>query len=115
MPDAPALAPPPHRGDHNVSLWLDEQLWGHRLWDAQTPWLLFLEFLNVAEGCRRQGRLLDEGPDQAPTSYKPYRRMFLRNILFNNDKVVEIDERHRDSAAAWAAWLEWMRDRSQAT
>jgi hypothetical protein len=114
MPDPQTLVPPPHSGDHSVSLWLDEQLWGHRLWDAQGPWLVFLEFLNIAEGCRRQHKLLDEGPDFAPTSYKPYRRMFLRNILFNNDKIAEIDDRHRDSAAAWTAWLDWMREQAQA-
>lgn len=114
MSDPLNIVPPPHPGDHNVSLWLDEQLWGHRLWDAQTPWLLFLEFLNIADGCRRQGALLQEDPNCAPTSYKPYRRMFLRNILFNNEKINEIDERIHDSAAAWTAWLEWMREVSQA-
>src|SRR4051794_35573581 len=114
MPETTTLVAPPHRGDHSVSLWLDEQIWGHRLWDAQSPWLLCLEFLNIAEGCRRQGKLLQEGADFEPVSYKPYRRMFLRNILFNNDKISEINERFTDSAAAWAAWLAWMAEQARA-
>src|SRR5690348_9894442 len=56
-----ALVPAPNPQDHNrISPWVDEQIWGHRLWDGQTPWLLFLEFLSVAEACSRQDQLLDE-------------------------------------------------------
>ncbi|MGB7157404.1 MAG: hypothetical protein WBD40_05025 [Tepidisphaeraceae bacterium] len=114
MPNGDERLPAPHPGDHNVTLWLDEQIWGHRLWDSQTPWLLFLEFLNIAEGARRQGKLLDNAGDDEPISYRPYRRMFLRNILFNNDKISEIDERFRDSSQAWTAWLKLMSERAQA-
>lgn len=106
--------PPPHPGDHNVTLWLDEQIWGHRLWDAQTPWLLFLEFLNVADGARRAGALLEGAGGDAAMTFRPYRRMFLRNILFNNDKIAEIDDRLRDSGQAWDAWLSWMEEQAQA-
>lgn len=114
MHDTTATIPAPHPGEHTVTLWLEEQIWGHRLWDAQTPWLLFLEFLNIAEGCLRLGKLLDEGPGHAPIVYRPYRRMFLRNILFNNDKIAEFDERHRDSGSAWTAWLKWMAEQCDA-
>lgn len=114
MPDTANIVPPPHAGDHNVLMWLDEQLWGHRLWDAQSPWLLFLEFLNIADGCRRQSLLLQEDSDFAPTSYRPFRRMFLRNILFNNEKIAELNERFHDSPSAWSAWLKWMSENSQA-
>ena len=37
-----------------ATTWVEEALFGHRLWPRQTPWLLFLEFLNVAEAYHRQ-------------------------------------------------------------
>jgi hypothetical protein len=92
-----------------MQLWLDEQIWGHRLWDAQSPWLIFLEFLNVAEACERRGGLLaDSG--QFPLEYRPHRRMFLRNILFCTDDVDRVAEEHLDSRRAWDEWLTLVQD-----
>jgi hypothetical protein len=104
--------PPPT--DHDVSPWIDEQIWGHRLHDAQTPWLLFLEFLTVAEACHREYRLFDEQGVLYPLNYKPYKRMFLRNILFNSEFLSHTENDSRDSNAAWRDWLEWMKNRAQA-
>lgn len=107
LPGLPLVAPSrgPHPNlDHRIELWLDEQIWGHRLWDAQSPWLVFLEFLNVADGSQRQGRLLaDEAP--YPLRYRPRQRMYLRNVLFNSDDVGRIAEEQRDSRRAWDDWL----------
>lgn len=100
---APAVEPHPNR-DHKIDLWLDEQIWGHRLWDAQSPWLIFLEFLNVAEACQRQDRLLVDGATNT-LRYRPHQRMFLRNILFNSDDVGKIADEYSDSRRAWATWL----------
>src|SRR5437899_10912993 len=103
MVDPPVTLPPPHREDHRDNkMWVDEQIWGHRLWDSQSPWLLFLEFLNLAEACHRDGRLLDEGGVYYPLRFKPYKRMHLRNILFNNEEMFQIAERFPDSATAWS-------------
>ena len=38
------LPPPPVRDHPQNDMWVDEQIWGHRLWDSTTPWLIFLEF-----------------------------------------------------------------------
>lgn len=104
LPFVESLVGPHPNLDHRIDLWLDEQIWGHRLWDAQSPWLVFLEFLNVAEACHRQGRLLtDDAP--YPLRYRPRHRMFLRNILFNNDDIARIAEEQRDNRRAWDAWL----------
>jgi hypothetical protein len=107
LPGLPFIAPPalthPNR-DHGIHLWLDEQIWGHRLWDAQGPWLIFLEFLNVAGACQRQERLLaDDAP--YPLRYRPRQRMFLRNILFNSDDVARVAEEQQDDRRAWESWL----------
>ena len=112
MIDESLIVPPPHANEHNISPWLDEQIWGHRLWD-QSQWLLFLEFLTVAEACHREGRLLDEQGNYYPLLFKPYKRMYLRNILFNNDESFRLAEQRLDSDSAWEAWLKWMAERAQ--
>jgi hypothetical protein len=95
-------------------MWIDEQIWGHRLWDSQSPWLVFLEFMSVADACREAGELLSPQQVQYPLSYRPHKRMFLRNILFNNESLFQIDERYPDSATAWGNWLEWMQNHAKA-
>src|SRR5438045_1267474 len=100
MVDPALLLPTPHRDDHRNEMWVDEQIWGHRLWDSQSPWLLFLEFLNVAEACHREGHLLDQPEAPQPLRYRPYKRMFLRNILFNNEAMFQIAERYPDNGTA---------------
>ncbi len=111
MADLSAVLPPPHPNSYNISPWLDEQIWGHRLWDSESPWLLFLEFLTVAESCHREGRLLHEDLRKS-LEFKPYKRMYLRNILFNNEDIEQIDERHSDSRSAWEEWLRVMSERA---
>ena len=96
-----------------LSMWVDEQIWGHRLWDSQSPWLLFLEFLNVAEGAYRENKLFDESGPNARLLFKPHRRLYLRNILFNSEVLVTIQERYRDSSTAWSHWLAWMTENSR--
>jgi hypothetical protein len=97
----------------NISPWVDEQIWGHRLWDGQTPWLLFLEFLCVAEAREREGLLLQNGEIDKPLTFKPYKRMFLRNILFNSEFLSKFDQGGRDSNTAWREWLDWMGNKAK--
>jgi hypothetical protein len=114
MVDPARLLPPPHREDHRDNkMWVDEQIWGHRLWDSESPWLLFLEFLTVAEACHREGRLLDEHGSHYPLLFRPYQRLHLRNILFNNEGLFQVAERHSDSGTAWSHWLAWMADHAK--
>src|SRR5437667_494153 len=114
MVDQSSILAPPPRNDHpELDMWLDEQMWGHRLWDNETGWLVFLEFLNVAEASHRDGKLLDSGTAEYPHTYRPHKRMFLRNIMFNNEVIFRVAERHSDSASAWREWLLWMEERAQ--
>lgn len=115
MLDPSVMVPAPNRNDHKaVSPWLDEHIWGHRIWDSQSPWLLFLEFMTVAEACHRDGRLFDERGSFYPLSFSPYKRMHLRNILFNNEAIFQTDDLFPDSDSAWSSWLEWMANKAQA-
>ena len=112
MPEIIALEPPPQSYYPSNEMWLDEQIWGHRLWD-QDRWLLFLEFLSVAEACHAEGRLLAGEDPPFPFSYRPTQRPYLRNLLYNNDKLSEIANRFPDDATAWAKWLSQMQDKAQ--
>lgn len=108
-----AVVTRPPQGDHpRISPWLDEQIWGHRIY-TQSPWLLFLEFLTVAEACHREERLLDERGVFYPLMFKPLKRMFLRNILWNNEGIQRIAEESLDSDTAWEVWLERIKERAQ--
>jgi hypothetical protein len=109
---SPLLGVHPNR-DHDISPWIDEQIWGHRLWDAQTPWLVFLEFLTVADARHREGALLSDN-GHYPLTFKPEQRLYLRNILFNSDDVMRVSEQQPDSRSAWDTWLSRMAERAQA-
>lgn len=99
----------PAPAGRSEDLWLEEKYWGHRLWDQQSPWLVFLEFLCVAESAQRHGHLFDFDKSQYPSSYYAYARVHLRNILFNNEQhLLRIDVENADSATAWRKWLEWI-------
>ncbi len=84
-------------------------MFGHRLWPRQNPWLLLLEFLNVAEAQQREpGGLLAA---QEPTRPQPYAlsyRMGLRNVLFNNDEVAEVAALPYDDETLWTLWIKSM-------
>lgn len=69
-----------------TEIWLDEAIWGHRIYDESSPELILLELLNVVDSLLRShkepfraGRRLEE---QIKTSYR--KSLVLRTILFNN-------------------------------
>jgi len=86
------------------SMWVDESIWGHRLYDEQTPWLTFLELLNVLYSEDKEGRGLKEEEFNS-LSYKPRRLLHLRNIVFNNPKLKAILSEFDDDEARWRHWL----------
>lgn len=90
-------------------MWLEEQFWGHRLWDAQSPWLTFLEFIGVAHSAHGEGHLFDFAQSQYRSSYTALSRLHLRNILFLNEQMIaRVADTHGDSETAWSRWLDWM-------
>jgi hypothetical protein len=105
----------PGPGDtKSEDFWLEERFWGHRLWDQQSPWLVFLEFLNVAESAFRSQTLFDVSKSHYPFAYYPYLRLHLRNIMFNGEQQLQtIAEKVTDSASAWRQWTDWMREQAR--
>jgi hypothetical protein len=104
----------PLPGDRSrENMWLEEQHWGHRLWD-QTPWLVFLEFLGAADSAHNAGHLFDFSKSLYPSEYNANTRIYLRNILFHNDQLLlRTAQTVGDSAAAWKQWLDWMAENAR--
>lgn len=88
-------------------MWVDEQIWGHRLHDEQTPWLGFLEFLTVLRSQCAAGRGLQETVPNT-LEYTPRHLLHLRNILFNNPKLLAIAKQFTDEDGRWTEWLRTM-------
>lgn len=112
LPADVAVARPPRGHYPTMALWLDEQIWGHRI-HPQSPWLIFLECLTVAEYFHRKGTLLDEQGSYYPLVFHPLRRMHLRNILWNNDVIKNLENERADSNTNWTTWLAWMNENAQ--
>jgi hypothetical protein len=88
--------------------WVVESIWGHRL-ETQPPPAMLMEFLGMAEGMHRQGKLLEHTTPGGNHEYSAYQSLQLRNILFNNARMEEIqrDSQGNDSEA-WSKWLKTM-------
>jgi hypothetical protein len=90
-------------------MWVDEAIWGHRLYDEQTPWLTMLEFLGVLYAEHMQGRALREDVLNG-LSYKPQQQLRLRNILFNNPHIATVVATDQSDDAMWSNWLRLMQE-----
>lgn len=96
------------------SMWLDEAIWGHRLYDEQTPWFVYLEFLNVYSSIRSSGSVFSEA-EYNTLSYTPAHRLYLRNILFNYPltKMEQLCKKVSGDEQQWDAWSREMADSQQ--
>ena len=93
-------------GRHD-GIYVDEQIWGHRLHDEQSPWLTFLEFLTVFHALQPNALRNHRLPVEKLT-YRPQRQIRLRNILFNNPHFVDLKDLAISSDEAWDLWLKRM-------
>jgi hypothetical protein len=103
----------PAHAHKQITYWIDEQIWGHRILDGQSPWLIFLEFLGIVESSNRKGCLLDEEGKFYPLLFYPHQRMFLRNILYNNQIMPLVLDKFPDSNRAWREWQSWMKQNAR--
>lgn len=99
-------APAKYRSDVNV--WVDEAIWGHRLYNDQTPWLVFLEFLAIFQSRHVEGKALNEirrdGSHESFT-YHISRLIPLRELVFNNPHIRYVEETEQTDSEQWGAWL----------
>jgi|OM-RGC.v1.001498276 hypothetical protein len=92
----------------DVKLWVEEAVFGHRLYARQNPWLLFLEFMNVAEAHHREGNLFARTEPETSTPYSLRWRMGLRSVLFDNSQLGRLAEEKLDDESLWQEWFKEM-------
>jgi hypothetical protein len=101
--------PPPDSFDQSSSMWVDEAIWGHRFYNEQLPWMIFLEFLNVFHHEDGKDRAFEEPGGMNTLKYRAAHRLHLRNILFNNPHLGEIRQSFPNDANRWEEWLKRMK------
>ncbi len=109
MTALPPSLPPPDSFDQSSSMWVDEAIWGHRLYDEQLPWMVFLEFLNVFYHEADKGRAFTEPAGLNTLKYRAAHRLHLRNILFNNPHLAEVRQLYPNDNNRWDEWLKRMK------
>lgn len=107
-PDNHRRVPRTSRAFDDVKLWVEEAIFGHRLWARQNPWLLFLEFMNVAEARHREDSLFAPTEPESMTPYSLRWRMGLRSVLFDNAQLGRLAKSKLDDESLWQAWLKQM-------
>lgn len=88
-----------------LNMWVDESIWGHRLYDEQTPWLCILEMLCIAQSEASNRRAFVESTLN-DLRYEIYPRLYLRNILFNNPHIEASATEGLDDNERWQMWMD---------
>lgn len=89
----------------SVDFCVDENIWGHRLYDEQLPHLTVLEFLG-ALGSNLDKPLRSQEELGGAFKFQPQRQIRLRGLLFNNPYVESISESALSDEEKWRQWLE---------
>jgi len=104
--DSRLEAPAKYKSDVNV--WVDEAIWGHRLYNDQTPWLVFLEFLAIFQSRNSEGKALNEirrNDAHEIFTYHIPRLIPLRQLIFNNPHVRHVEATLSSDSERWRSWL----------
>lgn len=89
----------------SVDFCVDENIWGHRLYDEQLPHLTVLEFLGALGSNLEKPLRPHEGLDGA-FKFQPQRQIRLRGLLFNNPYVESIADSAQADEEKWRQWFE---------
>ncbi len=89
----------------SVDFCVDENIWGHRLYDEQLPHLTVLEFLGVLGSNLDKPLRVHEGAGGA-VKFQPQRQIRLRGLLFNNPYVESIAESALPDDEKWRQWFD---------
>lgn len=102
-----AVLPHAHVDMKNIRVWMEESIWGHRLYDDQSPWLALLEFLNVFRS-RGEGALQEPVTDDAHETvvYDMERMRAVRYLVFNNPHLRRIEQTTASESERWRLWLD---------
>ena len=104
---------PPSKHKEAVNLWADEAIWGHRFHNDQTPWLVLMEFLAVFSSRHQQDPAISKALNEERINgehesiiYKIPRMMPLRELVFNNPYIQQIETTGRADNELWSTWLD---------
>jgi hypothetical protein len=93
----------------NIEIWLEQRIWGHRLHNDQTPWLLLLEALNVMAGYASDRNMPaifpGLGEQHENENYDMQERPELRHLLFRDRALEEIAA--GPAIADASQWMSW--------
>lgn len=89
----------------SVDFCVDENIWGHRLYDEQLPHLMVLEFLGALGSNLDKPLRPHEGLD-GTFKFWPQRQIRLRGLLFNNPYVESISNSALPDEEKWRQWFE---------
>ncbi|MDZ4281325.1 MAG: hypothetical protein U1C04_11195 [Hydrogenophaga sp.] len=89
----------------SVDFCVDENIWGHRLYDEQLPHLTVLEFLGALGSNLDKPLRPHEGLGGA-FKFQPQRQIRLRGLLFNNPYVESISESAQSNEEKWRQWFD---------
>lgn len=89
----------------SVDFCVDENIWGHRLYDEQLPHLTVLEFLGALGSNLDKPLRPHEGLEGA-FKFQPQRQIRLRGLLFNNPYVESISESAQSNEEKWRQWFD---------
>lgn len=89
----------------SVDFCVDENIWGHRLYDEQLPHLTVLEFLG-ALGSNLDKPLRPHDGLNGTFKFWPQRQIRLRGLLFNNPYVESISDSALPDEEKWRQWFD---------
>lgn len=89
----------------SVDFCVDENIWGHRLYNEQLPHLTVLEFLGVL-GSNLDKPLRPQEGSGGSVKFQPQRQIRLRGLLFNNPYVESIAASALADEEKWRQWFE---------
>lgn len=101
------IVPPPTGTYQGIKHWLEESIWGHRLWHRQTPWLIFLEMLSAAEGRANAGVPFGNSRHETKDSICSRKRLLLRHLLYRNAELAAIAAKSRPDSELWDIWTKY--------
>ncbi len=106
-----SLKIPSFLGTDSVDIWLEEQVWGHRFFNDQTPWLVLLEAIGLM-AFRAQDQnggkqvFTEAGDEHENLRYELKEARQLRRILFSDRQIDEIADQHAVSdVVLWKRWF----------
>lgn len=100
----------PVNGQHSADVWLEQQIWGHRFLNDQTPWLVLLEAIGILAHLVDKPSFLQGLPAPGKHelfNYELARRDELRTILFRDRHIEEIaDAAIISDQSKWRDWFD---------